>query len=63
MSLGTYWPAFWTSKVHKSRKISWFVDEKRRIERLNLEGGNVACDSIVEDNIVNGHILAGILDK
>ncbi len=60
MSMGTYWPAFWTSKVHKGRKNSWF---EGHFEKLNLEGGNVACDSIVEDNIVNGHILAGVLNK
>jgi hypothetical protein len=32
--------------------------KKRAFERLNLEGGNVASDGIVEDDIVNGHILA-----
>jgi hypothetical protein len=43
-------------KVHKSRKMSWF---EGHFHRLNLEGGNVACDRIVEDNIVDGDILAG----
>jgi hypothetical protein len=43
-------------KVHKSRAISWF-DEKKAFVRLNLEGRNIACDGIVEDDIVDGHIL------
>ncbi len=29
---------------------------------LNLEGGHIACDRIVEDDIVNGHVLASIFD-
>ncbi len=34
--------------------------KKKRFERLNREGGNVASDRIVEDDIVNDHILAGV---
>jgi hypothetical protein len=31
------------------------IYKKGRFERLNLEAGNVACDRIVEDDIVCGH--------
>jgi hypothetical protein len=33
--------------------------KKRRFDRLNLQGGNVASDRIVEDDFVIGHIPAG----
>jgi hypothetical protein len=31
--------------------------KKGCFEGLILEGGNVACDRILEDNIVDGHIV------
>jgi hypothetical protein len=37
--------------------------KKRAFERLNLEGGNNDCDHIVEDNIVNEHILASVVNR
>ncbi len=43
--------------------ISWFDFKKRLFERLNLEGGNVASDRIVEDDIVNRHILCRVLNR
>jgi hypothetical protein len=31
--------------------------KKERLERLNLEGGNVTCDRNGEDDIVCGHLI------
>jgi hypothetical protein len=48
-----YWPAFQQVRAERSAGLI----KNRGFERLNLEGGNVACDRIVEDDIFDGDIL------
>ncbi len=45
-------------KVHKGRKIGWFDFLKKGVSRgLTLNVETLLCDRIVEDNIVDGHVL------